>query len=478
MTRLILVGLLLPACAPPPLELVESVPPGNPIQEPGTDPVTGVPTERPLRLLFLGNSFTAQGPIAALVREVASSVGWPAPEVAAVAPGGQSLAFHRENPTSLDRVDDGGWDAVVLQDHSLRPTDDGGDVSDPDGFKADATWFYDRIKQSSPDASVVLYETWARHPDHGVYPSTFDNPVEMQAQLRFHYQDAAERYIPENAAFEPSDDVAMAPVGDAWEIHLAEPQPLVLHAGDFHHAGPTGQALNALVLYSTIYGVVATGSGSLSLPDAQATRLQASADAATGITLQPPAFEPAGFEVGRTVEVDFGTLATPGFGSVTNCLTGGTSALVDSMGEPTSVAVRIASPFTGSNESGLAANELGWPASVSQDVCWVGSFDGHDAALLDSATVVLDNLPPGIYSLTAFASREGDDAGRGRLTRYTVGGLSQDLEISDNTGGIVVFDDLSASTGSIALDIAVSPAGSSRFGYLGALTLTRTSASP
>ncbi len=466
-------GLL--ACSPPPLELAFPDAPGDdtgvpPPGDTGSSPWT-VPTDRPLRLLFVGNSFTAEGPIAALVRELAASVGWPAPDIAAVAPGGQDLLFHRTNPGTLARVNDGPWDAVVLQDHSLRPTDDAGD---PEGFKADATWFYDRIKASSADADVVLYQTWARHPDHQVYPGTFPDPIEMQAQLRFHYDDAADRYIPENATATPSTDVRVSPVGDAWEIHLAETDPLVLHASDLHHASPSGRALAAMVIYSTIYGVAATGTGDLALPRVAADRLRASADAATGITLAPPALEAPSFGSGQVVEVDFGILDTDGFGSVTNCLTGGTSAIVDTNGQTTSVAVRVTRGFEGSNESGLAGNTLGWPDTVSRDVCFLGSFDGHDAALLERATVEVSNLEPGPYTLTLFASREGDDNGAGRLTRYTVGSSSRDLEASDNTGDVAVFEGVEPDTrGVITIDVTVSPAGTARFGYLGALTLAR-----
>jgi len=475
----LVVGALV-ACQPPPLDFVPA-PTGDdtggpplPTGDTGAPPL-GVPTDRPLRLLFLGNSFTAQGPVASLVRELAASVGWPAPETSAVAPGGQGLDDHRRNPASLDRVDAGGWDVVVLQDHSTRPTD----VGEPDAFKQDATWFYDRIKERSPKARVVLFETWARHPAHYLYPDTYADPADMQAQLRFHYEDAVYDHIPANATFVPPDDVALAPVGDAWEAHLAEPDPLELFAPDLYHGGPAGHALTAMVLYSTIYGVVATGTGPLTLPSADAARLQASADATTGITEPPPALVRPGFGVDRTVEVDFGVLVTDGLNSVTNCLTGGASALVDTRGDLTDVAVRITRGFTGSNENGVPSNALGWPATVSEDVCWVGSFDSHALARLERATVTLSNLDPGRYLLVLFASREGDDNGAGRLTRYTVGGRSADLEASDNTSGVAVFDALVPdSNGDLTVDVSVSPEGSARFGYLGALTLTRTSAVP
>lgn len=441
----------------------------------GGAPWTGVPTDRPLRLLFLGNSFTHQGPIPHLVRDVAASVGWPAPEVVYNAPGGQSLDFHRNSTTSVGHVDDGNWDAVVLQDFSTRPTDN---IGDPAGFKNDATWFYDRIKAATPTAEVILYETWARHPDHGFYPNSFSDPLEMQAQLRTHYHDAADNFIPQNATFNPATDVRVAPVGDAWENHLAEPNALRLHGGDDYHAGFRGQYLNALVLYATIYGVVATGAAPVNgVSAAEAQQLQAAADATTGITQLPPTFAVPPLAVGQTIQVDFGPTVTadPDWNGVNDCTNGGAADMVDDTGATTGVDLTITEAFTGANSNGEPNNGLGYPSTTSDDVCWVGSFDGHAAALLEQAVVVIDDLDAGTYEVVLFASRTGDDGGNGRLTRFTYDGQTMDLEAADNTSTVVTFSGLIPdASGRITLTVDVSPAGAARFGYLGALILTKT----
>jgi hypothetical protein len=199
----------------------------------------------PLNILFLGNSFTNQGSIPDVVEAVASSVGWASPNVINGAVNGQSLSYHRSSSSSLGLVDQGNWDYVVLQEYSTGPTDSAGN---PQGFKEDVAWFYDRIKQSSPDATIVLYETWARHPDHSIYPDTFDDFSDMQSQLRFHYNDAADNYVPSNS------DIVVARAGDAWEQHLNEDNPLRLHASDDYHANTFGQYLSGLMIYSSIYG--------------------------------------------------------------------------------------------------------------------------------------------------------------------------------------------------------------------------------
>ena len=441
-------------------------------------PWTGVPTDRPLNLLFIGNSFTHQGPIPHVVRNMASSVGWPTPVVEYSAPGGQSLEYHSTFDETLTLVDAGSWDFVVLQDYSTRPTDNAGD---PAGFKSDATWFYDRIKATSPDAQVVLYETWARHPDHSIYPSTFADPTEMQAQLRLHYNDAADDYIPGHASFSPATDVQVAPVGDAWERYLEEPNPVRLHASDDYHAGENGQYLNGLVLYSTIYGVETTGVTDMALDATVAQALRDIANETTGITVLPPEFPRPPLAVGQSIQIDFGSVPTAidGWNAVLDPASGIATDVVDTENAATGVDIEVIDAFVGSNEAGLGPNTLGYPETVSLDTFWVGSFDGHDEALPLSASVRLADVDDGLYELVIYASRTGDDNGAGRLTRYTIDGQHQDLEIADNASNTVVFSDVSPdSVGNIDVEVAVSPDGSGRFAYLGALILTKTSAAP
>jgi len=264
---------VLVACQVPALSVQTAVDSGWPSDHPLATERTELPHDRPLRLLFLGNSFTHQGDVPGLTGELAVSAGWPEPVVATQAPGGRSLRHHRARRATLDAVDRGDWDVVVLQDYSTRPTG----VGDPMGFLDDVTWFHDRIKAASPDATVVLYETWARHPRHEVYPDRYPDPAAMQAELRASYTEAATAWVPARAAFQPAR-VVVAPVGDAWEAHLAEPAPLVLHGGDLYHAGRAGQALSAMVLFATIFGEPAAGTSALGLSEARALRLQATAD--------------------------------------------------------------------------------------------------------------------------------------------------------------------------------------------------------
>ena len=163
--------------------------------------------------------------------------------------GGKSLEFHSKRKETLAAIDAGGWDYVVLQEYSTKPTDN---IGDPKGFKADATKMYDRIKKSSPDAKVVLYMTWARHEKNDIYKKDFKDRTEMQSQLIKHYHDCVENYIPSHSESAKKDDLLLAPAGEAWQANYLD-KNIMLHADELYHAGDAGKYLNALTIYATIY---------------------------------------------------------------------------------------------------------------------------------------------------------------------------------------------------------------------------------
>lgn len=433
----------------------------------GPEPDAGPPPPPvPARIFFVGNSFTLYGPVPRLVDQLAQAAGFPDPEVDYRAVGGQTLQWHRADTAAEaapGRVDEG-WDVVVLQEYSTRPTE----IGDPLQFKEDATWFHDRAREANPECRVILYETWARHPDHALYPGSFRDPMDMQAQLRTHYFDAAEAYIPANAM--TSVDVAVAPVGDAWEWQLMSADPIRLHAGDDYHPNAAGEYLNALVIYSTIYGRRAAGQVALGVSPEDAAALQRAADAITGETRLPPSAVPIPLAVGDSVRLDVGPREVEGWPAIR--ATGNTTGAVMSLaGAATSIAFSAAA-FDGVQEGGRGDNGLGWPADVSRDSLWVGSFDGHEAALARRGTLAIRGLAEGHYEVEVFASRTGTDGAAGRLTRYRIGDQAGDLDVSDNAATTVRFD-VAPLDGQITLEVSVSPEGGARFGYLGAVVVTR-----
>lgn len=467
----------------PMLDMSEDMTPDMMTVEMGRPPFD--PRVEPMHVLFIGNSFTHQGPVPTFVSELASAAGWPLPYVTYVAPGGKSLAYHRENPDTLVAVDAGGWHAVVLQDFSTRPTDNAGE---PEAFKQDALWFFERVQTASPGARVVLYMTWARHPDHGFYPDTFSDPGQMQDQLATHYRDAADRVIPEGSVFPMASElVEVSPVGEVWRHHLAGDAPLRLHDTDNYHANVHGRWLNALTLYATLYQRQVTD---LPMPwlsaDVQRA-LTSSVDAVHPQDLpggpdgEPfsPLPEPGMFEVGETILIDFGDTSNattePGWNNVT-LNTSRLDDLVERSGEQSSISFVRVSDFSGANTSGSFQNEFGYPGSASKDSLWSGVVGGtHEEALLEQASIALQGLDPqGAYKIMVFASRVGADTGFGRLGRYQIGAEMHDFEATDNQDMHVVFERVVPEMdGSVTLTVNVSPDGGSRFAYINTLEVVR-----
>ncbi len=175
---------------------------------------------------------------------------------------------------------------------------------------------------------------------------------------------------------------------------------------------------------------------------------------------------------GDSVRIDFGTATSSGWTNHTD-IASSTSPMVSEGGATVDVRVTT-SGFNGVQLGGSMTNTLGYPGTASSDTFWVGSFDGHDAALTLTGVVELSGLAPGNYMVEVFASRDGDDTGIGRLTRYRLDTRTQDLEVSDNTSRSVTLSPVRPdASGRLRLEVTVSPSGTGRFGYIGTLILTR-----
>jgi hypothetical protein len=184
------------------------------------------PAKKPVRVLFIGNSYTFfNGGLGSIVQAMASAMpGGRKFEFAEVTRGGQTLEGHWAEGKALAAIRKGGWDFVVLQEHSLRPVQD-----------RETMWRYARMFDAEirkTGAKTVFYETWARK-----------NKPEMQAILNQAYAGIAKEV-----------KAVVAPAGPAWERVLKAKPGLALHIPDLSHPTPAGSYLNACVFYSTFFG--------------------------------------------------------------------------------------------------------------------------------------------------------------------------------------------------------------------------------
>jgi hypothetical protein len=229
-----------------------------------------------LNILFYGSSYTTPGDSGAsvhpytvpyLVKGIAKASGRTAPNVENASTYGGSLEGHIQNDTGfisnpIDFTESPGfkWNYVVLQESTLIPTNvtasiDESRTGDPEAFKANANTLYGLVKNHSPNAKAVLYETWAESPHSTTRLATFyPAPVgyvakanQMSAELHQYYGEA--RTLLGSSA-------SIAHVNDAFKASGYEDTLYRLGfdgTGDWRHPSPKGTLLAAMILYDTIY---------------------------------------------------------------------------------------------------------------------------------------------------------------------------------------------------------------------------------
>jgi hypothetical protein len=186
-----------------------------------------------LRVLFLGNSFTRQHDVPAIVSALAAGQGQTfAP--AMITRDGARLADLAADPAVEDIVRLPVWDVLVLQDHSTAA------LSEARRAASDAAI---REFAAMTDARIVLVATWPRARDHALYARDGmpETPEAMNRLTASHYATAARAV-----------SGRVAGVGHAFlAIDAARPDA-GLHAADGYHASAEGARLAASVIAAAI----------------------------------------------------------------------------------------------------------------------------------------------------------------------------------------------------------------------------------
>ena len=201
---------------------------------------------KPIRVLFIGNSYTFVNDLPAMIAELAKAGHQRPFEHSQETPGGCSFEKHWQDGKAVAKIAGGGWDMVVLQEQSQRPLTD----------RARMFEFARKLdgEIQKQKAKTLLYQTWARQ----------DAP-EKQAELSKAYLDLGKEL-----------QARVAPVGMAWEKALKEQPTLVLHSADKSHPSKAGTYLAACVFYAVLYGKSPEGlPGKIGgLSDEEAKKLQ------------------------------------------------------------------------------------------------------------------------------------------------------------------------------------------------------------
>lgn len=203
----------------------------QPSPEQQSQPKPKKPDTKPVRVLFVGNSYTSAHDLPAIVRALgAASKPKVDFEIDSITPGGFTLEAHlaaegKDAPRA--RIAAGAYDFVVLQEQSQRP------ILEPDAMLSAARVFAKEL--AAAKATPVWYATWARQAK-----------PETQADLDKAYE-----------ACLAATGGRLAPVGAAWQRVLSaknEKERVVLHDKDGSHPSAAGSYLAGLVIYATLTG--------------------------------------------------------------------------------------------------------------------------------------------------------------------------------------------------------------------------------
>jgi prepilin-type N-terminal cleavage/methylation domain-containing protein len=219
-----------------------------------------VPRKLPLKVLFVGNSFTFTNDIPGLTVALSRAAeAKPELNVDSHVVGGATLERHWNDGAALAKIQSTDWDIVILQEQSQRPLK---------AFGRD-TFFYPYARKFAEairaiGAIPMFYMTWAR-PDLPGFP---------QQQWTESYSDITKELTAE-----------CAPVGVAFErFKLAFPGTALTTDAN-GHPSPQGAYLAACTFYAALYrkspeglpNRVETGTAIVTISPAEATAMQKAA---------------------------------------------------------------------------------------------------------------------------------------------------------------------------------------------------------
>ncbi len=190
----------------------------------------------PVRVLFIGNSFTAFNDLPRMVEEMAASVDVSV-RADVIAPGGAWWRDHAASSTTMGTLEDNEWDFVVLQEQSMA-------LAAPEFARRVS---YPPLLDLATAArgsggEPVLFMTWGHR--NGAPELGHDDYSSMQITLAGTYTEFGQRLA-----------APVAPVGMAWWLGLEEVPALDLYQPDGSHPSLAGSYLAAAVISATLFDI-------------------------------------------------------------------------------------------------------------------------------------------------------------------------------------------------------------------------------
>ena len=193
------------------------------------------------RVLFIGNSYTEVNNLPQLVQRAAESAG-DMLEYQSNTPGGCTFAQHCTN-RSMDLIQQGGWDVVVLQEQSQLPSFPQSQVEN-EVFPY-AQQLVNAVYDNNPDGEAMFYMTWGRKngdQQNAPYDPVLGSYEGMDSMLYERYMYMARQY-----------DASVCPVGRVWRYLRANSPEIELYQPDESHPSLAGSYAAACAFYTLIF---------------------------------------------------------------------------------------------------------------------------------------------------------------------------------------------------------------------------------
>lgn len=193
-----------------------------------------------IRVLFVGNSYTAVNNLPSLFQSVATSTGDEV-QVNSNTPGGCTFEQHCTNQ-SATMIQQGGWDFVVLQEQSQLPAFPLSQVQS--SCFPYAAQLNDMIELYNPCAETVFYMTWGRKYGDQENAASFPPIGTYEGMDSLLY----ERYM----YMTQQNNAIVSPVGRVWRYLRTNHPEIELYSSDNSHPTLAGSYAAACAFYTTI----------------------------------------------------------------------------------------------------------------------------------------------------------------------------------------------------------------------------------
>jgi hypothetical protein len=240
-----------------------------------------------LRVLFIGNSHTYYNNLPGMFTLLARSGGWPV-VADSNTPSGYALEGHMSNPVTLAKINQGGWDYVILQEQSLYPVID---FYRYGSMYPSATYLDSLIRAHG--GRTALFMTWGwrgggQHDQGGHYSIPFVDYFQMQDTM-------TAAYVMLNNMLSST----LVPAGCAWSRAMRTDTTLDLWQPlDDYHPNLMGSYLAACVFYATFFHQSPIGlTYTAGLTPEQAAFFQSIADQTVNVYDDMHESKPASFQL-------------------------------------------------------------------------------------------------------------------------------------------------------------------------------------